>query len=565
MTPRRRVSMIAARRRKRGGDPIVAQTLDVDRVHWAAAPIDFQWGAGGSGTRGLVAQVGTTHYLWESHAADTPAGVVQTGFDPGDFPADFPETVNRTGIEVQLPAGYVSPADHAAAVATAIAAADARWSASVGAAQTDGRHRVSITAPLIVVGTRSLPNPLDARTEPRHGGRAYRLTRAGEAYSATSQNLTAPVATAVTTWSADAIAWAVQMQIGSTAGTGDTARPALELRVGSAGATSAADSTRAMRFGQVPASQIAAGQLATIYLTAAQCRELRDARAAIGSGRAWLTAHAQGGCHYASAPTSGTLAQGDQVAQNLRIHNGSIAPASNGPTTWVENGAGAALWLNARLVLDYADERANNGEHVRMWGVPQPASAAPNAVGPINNQPVLTTGEYDSTLANCRVLEVQNRVNGAARMMLHEGGSGAKTAPNSAGSTRFADLGSITGDGTAANRYIAPTGAAAIYVPASVTHLWFLQKASGATGYGDTASGSPATVLGTPTDATPCICSTPGASIGNCTMQEDRIGEDGDPTTTSVSPTAGTELNVDACPWRRLYVVQLPMVAAVVP
>lgn len=535
-------------------------------MHWAVAPIDFQWGAGGSGMRGSIATIGTTHYLWHSHAADTPAGVVQTGFDPGDFPADFPETLTpsgsrRIGIEVQLPAGYVSPAAHAAAVATAIAAANDRWSASVGSAQAEGRHRVEFVAPLLVVGTRSLPNELDARTEPRHGGRAYRLTRGGEAYTATSQNLTAPVGTAITTWSADAIAWAVQMQIGSTAGVGATSRPALELRVGSAGATSAADSTRAMRFGQVPASQIAAGQLATIYLTAAQCRELRDVRAAIGSGQPWLTAHAQGGCHYVSAPTTATLAAGNQVVQNARIHNGSIAPASNGPTTWVENAGGAALWLNARILLDYADERANNGHHVRMWGVPQPASAAPNAVGPINNQPVLTTGEYDATLASCRVLEAQNRVNGASRMLLHAGGTGTKEAPNSVGSTRFADLGSITGDGTGTNRFIAPTGAAAVYVPESFTHLWFSQKAAGATGYGDTTGGSPATVLGTPVDATPCICST-GASVGACTMQEDRIGEDGDPTTTSVSPTGGTELNVDACPWRRLYLVQLPMVVA---
>lgn len=539
--------------------PTIAQSLDVDRVHWAVAPVDFAAGRGGSGMRGAVLLVGTTHYLYWLHTADTPSGSVATGYDPGDYPLVFPTTAGRTGVAVTLPAGHVDADDAAAALATALATIP-HCSGTVVAANSDGTHRVATRVPmpgLVVDTTRAWA---DRGVSLVHGGIAHRLTRTGEVYTATSVEITAPVGSAITTPDASAIPWAVQIPLGSTVSTASTARPRLSMRLSSAGATSLAGSTVLYDFGQIPSSQIVAETLATIYLTPTQCRDVRDALDTVGSGRVWLCAQSTSGTHYANAPTSGAIAAGQQVVQNLRVATPAVAPTSPPPSTWTESGAGFPVWLNARLCLDL--DPCTTGEHVRIWGSLLPATTAGlTGVGPIVvNQPVYTTGEYDSTLVGCRLYAAEIRASGAVRVCMHAGGSGTKDAPDAGGAVRFADLGSITCVDTAATRYTAPTGASAVYVPTLDTgwHVWLVQKSAGAIGYGDVASGSPATAIGRPVDANPSVRSQ-GASRGNTTMDEDRVGDSGDPATTSTSPTGGVASNQDVVPWYRIEVRQLPL------
>lgn len=95
--------------------------VTVDAVHFATNPIDFENGVAGSTMRAALLLVGPDSYIYWLHTAPTPSGDAATGYDPGDFPATFPETEDRTGFACSLAAGFNTPEAHATLLAATLA------------------------------------------------------------------------------------------------------------------------------------------------------------------------------------------------------------------------------------------------------------------------------------------------------------------------------------------------------------------------------------------------------------------------------------------------------------
>lgn len=532
---------------------VYSGALTVDSAHIATNPIDFADGVGGCTMRGTVLLVGETHYIYWLRLMDTPTGVVPTGLDPGDFPVEYPECVGRTGVVVELPqTTYVTAEAHAALVAAALLTIDFIVSAVPrvsGNSNLTWTIDIEIRDAVLAVGTRGWA---DAGLRGLHGSHVYRLTRGGEAFIATSSNVTFPGASAIAAPPSRAIIWCVQATLGTTVNTGTTNRIRMSLRHDTSADGDPAGSTVVFDFGQIPASEIIAERNATIYLTPAQCLALYNAHNALSGGRYWLSVHASGSCHVVSYPSGTGIQQGEMINTDSRFHNATIDGDDPPAASWV-SGATAAIYLAVRLI--YEVDPCNNGERSRRWGSSAPSASAPDSVGPILNAEICTSGEGDAQLVGMRVHSTGNRMDaGSSSMSLHTGGSGTKDAPNYSGATRFLALGVQTGPGELL--YMSPTPTR---IPSFSGHLVVVQKAAGATGRGELAP-SPHTVTGRPIDPCSWIRAS-GASRGGTTMQEDRTGTgaSGDPNTPTNSPLTGTETNTDNNPWVVLRMYQEPI------
>lgn len=458
-----------------GGGASTVLEIIVDPIRWSELPRDFEDGVAGSSMRNVYLTVGTTNYVWYSHAADTPAGVVQTGPDPGDFESALS---GFTGTEVEVPQGTITAQQHAVLLAaalmniTGVTAAAAR-----PAANDDGSWDVVVVTELaIATGTRAWADRGNAGL---HGGHVYRPSVAGDNPVVTAVDITRPIANRITVPDADDRIWAVQLNLNDTVSTVDSARPRLQYWA-STSTTSPASNTL-FDFGQLPASQVVAGQVGTIFLTAAQCIAFRNALDGTALTNHWISAHSVTGTFYTAAAVGGGL-EGEQIDADIQVE----VVGSNDPTvqlaTWDGTGElNFPVMLGARLVFD--NDPATTGEVHTVWGSFADAGTYPSDVV-LPDSVTAQLSELDG-LEDARIesMEVFIPVDtGDMRLGIGTGGTQDLDNPVLTGATTVWDAGETAG-GTGLQNIAAPTGASTVRVP-TTGGMWAYFKGTGATGRG---------------------------------------------------------------------------------
>lgn len=528
-----------------GGVATFNRELTVDGAFWNVLPLHHLTGVAGSSMWWAFVLVGDNAYLYWNHAADTPAGVVQVGPDPGSAVlsaavAGFAELAGRTGYRVDLPAGNSTPAEHAALVAATLESIPGVLSASPRS--PDALDGGSVTIDAVTTGAAFTVGGVAWGSQGAmgaHGGPHYRMTRAGDGPTVTSVDVNASIASALEAPTAGAIPTCASLVLGTTVSTANSARPRLHARrLATAGADPAL-STVLFDFGQIPPSEIVAGALATIWLTSSQIDALYTAlHTTLGAGQLWLAATGGGGCHYAACSTGNTISRGQQVQQNLRTAANND-PTAAPPATWTTAGS-FGVWLGARI--GYRINPATTGEcRVRLGSATDLAAHASAVVLPdsYTSQTTLLGGTI-----GMRIRRVQLGINsGSVRCALHQGGD-VTPAVSAVGATVLADLGT-NGASTGAVDYMAPTGSSTVRVPAS--GLWVTFYGFGAVGRGETGP-SPFVVAGINLPATTITIG--GAANGTAERERD-IAQAGLGTAANAPVTipAGTESAVDNSPY----------------
>lgn len=531
--------------------------LTVDGAYWNVLPIHHYTGVAGSNMWWAFVLVGSNSYLYWSHAADTPAGVVQCGPNPGSAVlsaaiAGFSALAGRTGYRVDLPAGTSTPSEHATLVANTLATIPGVVSATPRSPNSDGGVTIDVvtTGATLTVGSTSWGSQGALGT---YGGPHYRMTRTGDGPTVTSVDITATIGSALEAPTANAIPTNVSMILGTTVSTASTARPRLHARRLATPGTDPAASTVLQDFGQIPASEIVAGAIASIWLTESQIDSLYTAlHTTLSSGQLWLAATATGGCHYASCSTGNTVSRGQQVQQNLRTaanNDPTVAP----PATWTTNGS-FGVWLGARI--GYRVNPATSGEcRVRLMSVDTLA----NHASPVTLPDSYTCqGTILGGTVGMRVRRVNMGINsGSVRVALHTGGDVTLPGVSAVGATVLADLGT-NGAATGDVEYLAPTGASTVRVPAA--GLWVTFYGLNAVGRGEVGP-SPFVVAGINLPASHVTIG--GGSNGNQEREQDVAQAGlGDASIAPVTVPNGTLTVVDNCPYIQLEMHTPALVAA---
>jgi hypothetical protein len=516
-------------------------TLTVDGAWWLSDSRHHHQGVAGSSLWCALIFVGDDHGVYYLHTADTPTGAAACG--PNPFSAtlratEFPECVGRTGHAVTLPAGNSTPEEHAILLAAVLESIPGVVSATPAlAANDDGGWSIEYVGPALTFGARNWDSRGVSGT---HGGLLYRMTRAGDGPTVTTVNLSAMIGSAQEAPPANSIACNVSIVLGTTVSTAASARPRLHARrLATPGADPAA-STVLMDFGQIPASEIVAGALATIWLTPTQIDSLYTAvHTTLGSGQLWLAACGGGGCHYAAASTGNATSRGQQVAQNLRT-SAFADPTADPPATWTTNGT-AGVWLGARF--GYRISPATNGEFRPALG----SVTAQDATG--NGNVVLPDSYTCSTFpvggtANMRIRRVQLGVtSGVVHCGIVQGGDVTLPGVSSVGATVLVDLGT-NGVATGAVDYMAPTGDDTVRIPSA--GYWIVFYGLAAVGRGEVGP-SPFVVAGINLPASQVTIG--GANNGNAEREQDvaQVGL-GNAAVALQTVPAGALTAVDNCP-----------------
>ena len=529
------------------------RTLAVDGAFWNVLAIDFHLGNAGSSMRGAHVLVGSSAYLYWLHTADTPTGSDATGYDPGhaSLSAVFPELAGRTGYAVTLPAGNSTPAAHAVLVAAALATIPGVLSATPRAADTDGSVTIDVvtTGAALTTGARAWASRGAAGPL---GSRSYRMPRSGDGPTVTSTNVTATIASAVTTPTANSIPWACSAPIGTTTSTASSARPRITWRLDATVDADPAGSSVLMDVGQIPASEIVAGTQGTIYFTPAQVYAGFSALNSIGSGRLWLSIHAAGGCHYMPFATSHAASAGEQVTQNMRTAAFSD-PTSVAPGTFTTT-ASFGVW--AGIQIHYEINPATSGERrVRLGSVASSASHLSLVALPDS---YTAQGSVVGGTAGMRFRGLTMAiVSGTVRTAIMIGGDTTLPGVTAVGATVLADLGT-NGVATGDVEYLAPTGASTVRMPAG--GAWALFYGLAAVGRGE-AGPSPFAVASTALPASHITIG--GASNGNAEREQDiaQVGL-GNAANAPITIPAGTLTVVDNCPFYQLELYSPALVAA---
>jgi hypothetical protein len=504
-------NMVASSATQGESDPAPV-TLNIDGAFWNVEAKHHHQGIAGSSLWCALIFVGDDHGVYYLHTADTPTGAAACG--PNPFSAtlsatEFPECAGKTGHAVTLPAGNSTPAAHAALLAAVLEAIPGVVSATPAiAANDDGGWGIEYVGPPLTFGTRAWAS---AGVSGSHGGPHYRMTRSGDGPTVTSVDLTATIGSALEAPAANAIACNVSIVLGTTVNT--SVRPRLHARrLATPGADPAA-STVLMDFDRIPASEIVAGRLATIWLTPTQIDALYTAlHTTLGSGQLWLAATSSGGTHYAACSTGNTVSRGQQVQQNLRTAANND-PTAAPPATWTTNGS-FAVWLGARL--GYRIAPATNGEH-------RPALGSVTAIGATGNGNVTLPDSYTCSnfavvgAAGMRIRRVQLGItSGTVRCGIVAGGDVTLPGVSAVGATPLVDLGT-NGGATGAVDYLAPTGASTVRVPTS-GGIWVVFYGATAQGIGEVGP-SPFVVAGINNPASQITIG--GANNGNAEREQD--------------------------------------------
>lgn len=449
----------------------------VDIARFSDLPLDWELGTAGSQQRGKYITVGTASYVWWSHVAPTPSGNVATGYDPIVFETALS---GMTGYECPLPAGTVSAQDHATLLATTFASIPGVDSAVArSTANADGTWSVDVeTLETVSWGTRDYASRGAAGLQ---GGHLYRIPDTGEATGWLSINITRPIASRITAPAAGSRVWAVQIALGTTVGTGGTARPRLQYWRSNSDTTPAG--TETFDFGQLPVAQVQAGTSGTIFLTPAQVAAFASFQTAATGTRHWIEACATTGTEYIGAAT-GTGYGGQQINANIRVETvGSNNPTS-ALTTWSSSGElNFAFLLGGRLAFEI--DPCTDLEYRSRWGSLAAYATYPSDVvlpDTVTGQRGDVTGMEGARILSMTIGVVAGQVRGA----VFSGGTQTPDAPSMIGATQLWDAG-VSG-GTGAYTWTAPTGSGVVRVPAS-GGLWLFGKGFGATGRGQLGPG----------------------------------------------------------------------------
>lgn len=434
-------------------------------------------GVGGSNYRNVYLEVGPDDYIWCPHVVDG----VQTGPDPGDFEAAL---AGKVGHAAPLPAGDSSPADVADLWATA-ANEIAGVSAFVElAANSDGSWDLVLeTALQVGDGAGGWAGRDYASRGPAGyiGGEVERMPETGEMPGFLEIEITRPLANLVPTPDADDRIWAVQIPLGDTISTATNSRPRLTVWQGTTGIPQ----TRVYDVGQVVAAQMLAGRVASVFLTAAQCRDLRAALdTAGGSADVWIGAHAVSGTRYTGAAV-GSGYEGSAVDANIRVDTGSSNVPTASIATWSSGDVGPGIdsfpyLLGGRFVYDR--DPCTRLEHHATLGQFAGYAIYPDDVA----LPDTLTGNYLPTAGHVgrRIRRYGTGVvSGTVRQSLRTGGTPTPTGPSMIGTTTLHE-GQVTGPGLVYTD--APTGSSTIRVPA--TPLMHAFKGDLAVGRGELSS-----------------------------------------------------------------------------
>lgn len=546
------VSNIAASRRDPPGVPAPV-TLTVDGAYWLTEAKHHRDGVAGSSLWCALIFVGDDHGVYYLHTADTPSGAAACGPNPFGATlstAEFPECVGRTGHAVTLPAGTSTPEEHATLLAAVLELIPGVISATPAlAANDDGGWSIEYVGPPLTFGSRAWASRGVAGP---HGGPHYRMPRAGDGPTVTSVDIAATIGSALEAPPANAIPCSVGITLGTTVN--PAVRPRLHgRRLATPGADPAA-STVLMDFGQIPSSEIVAGQLATIWLTPTQIDSLYTAlHTTLGAGQLWLAATSSGGTHYAACSTGNTVSRGQQVQQNLRTAANSD-PTVSPPATWTTNGS-FGVWLGARI--GYRIAPCTTGEcRPALGSAAALAAHLSNVTLPdsytCQGLPIVGT-------AGMRIRRVQLGVNsGTVRCGVSQGGDVTLPGVSAVGSTPLVDLGT-NGGSTGAVDYMAPTGADTVRVPTS-GGMWVVIYGAGAQGIGEVGP-SPFAVAGINLPATGITIG--GANTGLAEREQDVAQAGlGNAAVALQTVPAGTATAVDNSPYCVLELYSPPFALA---
>lgn len=455
-------------------------TIQVHAARFLTSYVAFEQGCAGSTYLcAYLLVTGSFHYyIWWSHAADG----AQRGIDPGDF---IEELDGVTGHEIALPAGTTTAEDHAELVADLFITLPGITSAAVMSENSDGSWSVEIEGSFnnIRPGLNTYTDIVDSGI---HGGHVYRPSVFGDGVDTyLSIDVTRPIASRIAALPDEAIVYFAQVTIGSTAGTGSSARPRLALygngtSTVTPGALVAA--TLVYDFGQISVAQTVADSVATIWLTPAQVLAFYTAYNA-STGNYWLVAKAVTGCHYMGYPTGFSL-HGEQFdAGQLQV---DISTMSNSPTvtfsaTW--NGAtttGFNFLLGARL--GYIVNPCTDGSHRARWGTLLNYSDFISDVTLPDSQ-TYQCGDSSQLAGGVLHSIASGVVTGVVRAGIFSGGTVSPlSAASPVNATLLWDAGVSTVTG-GENLWTAPTGDNTIIIPSNGIHFAF--KGTAAQGRGE--------------------------------------------------------------------------------
>jgi len=499
----------------------------VDPVRWSELPYCFEIGSGGSTLRHAAILVGSTDYVWYRH---TTVDGVLAGPDPGDTEA---ELAGRSGTAVTLPVGLSSAEEHAELLATALRTIPSVTDVTVaGSANADSGWSLTVTTngAALATGTRQWA---DRGAAGLHGSHIYRMPRGGEVAGSQSFEITRIIGSRIEAPPTDATIWAVQIALGTQVDAG-AERPRIQYWASTSAADAGIGTEMLYDFGQIPASQMVVGDVATIYLTAEQSVALRAAiDGAVGTFH-WLSVHATSGTRYNAIPT-GAGFSGETADENLRVNSAAGAfSAGTAATTWTAGGSSFPYVVPLRLVYDI--DPCTTGEHHTYWGG---FAAYDEYPGPpfIGLPDTLTTQTADITgLEAARILRVGGgqASGGDVRRGFLTGGDTTLDAPQLAGATLLVDCGTTPATGTIS--YVnAPTGVDTARVPSVAEGMWIAYKGQGAAGPGE---GGPGPFTAGRIDQPTSWVRRFGVNIGQNPMERDNEGPPGygDDATPFVTP-----------------------------
>lgn len=502
-------------------------SFPVEPARFSELPQCFELGVGGCPYRHTYLTVGTDAYLWWAHTQDS----VIVGPDPGDTE---PALSGYTGTLVTLPAGESTAQAHAVLVASAMAGMTGVTSASAaGSGNADGSWSVTVVTDgrAVAAGTRSWASQ-GARGI--HGSHVHRMPRAGEVAGSLSLNITRMVGTRINTPPATARMWAVQLALGNTVSAG-AQRPRLQMWASTSTTNPGTDTEALFDFGQIPAAQMVAGDVATIYLTAAQSDALRTAIDGATGTNFWLSAHCTGGSHYNAIPNGG-LFDGETAGGQVRVQADGLQDATVANTGWTVAGSSFSFLVPMRLVYDV--DPCTSGYMETGLGSMSPYA---DFAGDFALPDTLTMQPPESVegVRGARILSVGGgSASGDIRRGAFVGGDVTPDAVDMDGATVLSDVGVGTGAGTIAF-FATPTGAGTVRVPMS-GGLSTGFKGNGASGRGE---GGPGPFTTGRIDNPSSWVRRFGANIGQNPMEWDNVGTGagyGDDTTSFEDPIVGS-------------------------
>jgi len=316
------------------------------------------------------------------------------------------------------------------------------------------------------------------------------LPRAGEITGSTDIAIGRLVATRVNIPNSADIVWAVQMCHGGTV-TAGAQRPRLQYRASTSNTSPATTPEDVFDFGQIPVSQMTAGDVGTIFLTPTQTLAMRTALDGVSGTAHWLSVHSAGSVtNYNGVPNGGGY-DGETAGGQVAVATAGSEDATSAQT-FTTLSASFSFIVPLRLVVER--DPCTTGEQQAVWGGFAPYATYPSDVV-LPDSVTAQRADIDDMDRMRLLAQNTSTVAGLMRFQTATGGGHTPDTPVMAGAVTLWDAG--VNEETGAGSIDAPTGAATIRIPAGLPGLWVMFKGFGATGRGEVGPG-PFTITGRP-------------------------------------------------------------------